>query len=360
MPHRVTQAELVMKTPNNQQGIALLVLVFFIALATIAYLVKSIDTGSIKNHRNKKTAIVLSVAKTALIGYLVDNQSKPGTLPCPDINNDGSGDTSGTNSCAGYIGRLPSKQLGLAMLEDADGECLWYAISPVFRNQMTAANRALNPINGTTLGSLTLVDNSGNALPASVNPVIAVVISPGAPVAGQNRSGAVTTYCSGDSVATKYLDIKGAVNNATGNVAGNNYTFILGNQDNTFNDRFVYIKASDIYSTLRNRMVKEILGNVSVHSGVVDYYDSYTIYPCPSASQTGNSDCTLLTGFVPYNDATLPLQYAALGSWLVDNNWFGLASYTYYSPTHVKVTVADAFGSNSCDANMNTFTCTSP
>ena len=354
------QAGLVMKTRNSQRGMALFMLFFILVLATTVYVIKSLDSIGIKNQRNKETAKVLSEAKTTLIGYLADNQSKPGTLPCPDLTNDGSADTSGANNCAGYIGRLPAKQLGLPMLKDADGECIWYAISPVFRNQMTAANRALNPINGATSGSLTLMDNNGNALPASVNPLIAIVIAPGPPITGQNRSGVATTYCPGDSVAAKYLDTKNAVNNSTGNVSGNNYTFILGNQGNTFNDRIVYIKASDIYSTLRKRMVKEILGNVAVHSGVVDYYDSYTNYPCPSATQTGDSDCLLSTGYVPYNDATKPLQYAALGSWLASNGWFGLASYTYYGTTHVKVTVADAFGSNSCDANMNTFTCTSP
>jgi hypothetical protein len=356
------------KQHNKQSGAALIIFFLVLILAGSAVLFSLLDSNGIKNERNKKTAAALAEAKTALIGYAMQQATKPGTLPCTDTDNDGSANTSGTNSCAAYIGRLPWKQLGLPMLRDGDGECLWYAISPVFRNTMNNVTRIANPLNTATSGTITLVDDADTPL-AGINPVIAVVIAPGAPVAGQSRSGAATIYCLGDSAAAKYLDSKGAVNNATGNVVGNNYTFKLGKIDSTFTDRFLYITANEFYQGLRKRMVKEILGNLDIPSGPVNYFNDVTkgngTYPCPAATPTGNMDCTPplpIVGYVPYNDPNpaVSLQYATLGSWLADNGWFAMATYSYYSPTHVKVTLADVLGSYSCDANSNVFTCSSP
>ena len=337
-----------------------MVMVFFIVLISAAAFFSGVDGVNIRLEREKQNIEILSEAKAALIGYALQNPLKPGTLPCTDSDNDGSvNKTLDDDSCVANIGRLPWKDLGLSMLKDKDGECLWYALSPVFRNTMTAATRAANPLNITTSGTITLVDDTDNPL-AGINPVIAVLIAPGAAIAEQSRSTGATTNCPGDSNAANYLDTKGGVNNATGNVATNDYTFKLGKLSSTFDDQFTYITAKEFKNALRIRMVKEILGNTTVHSGPVDYYDTNTNYPCPAATVIGNQDCTLSTGFVPYNDPGLALQYAALGSWLTTNGWFTSATYAYFSPTHVKLTLADPFGSYSCDANANIFTCSSP
>ena len=346
--------------PDKQKGAALALLALVILIVGATVLFSALDSRGITIARTKNTAAALAEAKMGLIGYAVLSAAKPGALPCTDNNNDGSADTSGTNSCAAYIGRVPWKQLGISKLKDAVGECLWYALSPIYRNQMTAATRTSNPLNGNTSGSITLVDDAGTPYSASINPVIAVIMAPGSPLAGQNRNGPTST-CPGDSIAAKYLDSKGGINNATGNVSGNNYTFKLGKIDSTFNDQFVYITAKEFYRILRQRMVKEVLGNVDVPSGPVNYFISNGHYPCPAATITGNEDCMLTTGFVPYNDAALgPLQYAALGIWLSSNGWYGLANYSYISSTHVKLNVTDGLGSYTCDANINTFSCSSP
>jgi hypothetical protein len=229
---------------------------------------------------------------------------------------------------------------------------------------MTAANRALNPINGNTVGTISLVDSADVPM-VSVNPVIAVVVAPHNPVSGQNRSGLATNYCLGDSLPANYLDAKGAVNNATGNVAGNNYTFKLGKTDAGFNDQLIYITANDFFPKLRKRIAKEILGDVDIPSGLVKYYQTpvltpHNSYPCPANTVAGNEDCGVATGFVPYNDASVSLQYTTLGGWLIDNGWFAVTTYTYISPTHIKVTVTDPLGSYTCDANMNIVSCSSP
>ena len=347
-----------------QRGGALIIFLLVLVLAGTTVLFSALDSSAIKVERDKKTAASLAEAKAALIGYALTNSGKPGTLPCTDNNNDGSADGSGSNNCAAFIGRLPWKQLGISMLRDSYGECLWYALSPTFRNQMTIANRVSSPINSNTVGTISLVDDT-EAPFGNINPVIAVVIAPNNPVNGQNRSGAATNYCPGDSLSVNYLDLRGSVNNATGNVAGNNYTFKLGKIDSSFNDKLVYITAKEFYPALRKRIVREIVGNVDTPSGVFQYYQTpvgmpHNAYPCPASTVGGNEDCTINTGFVPYNDVTTDLKYTALRSWLINNGWFAMTTYKYITATHIKVTLADAFGSFTCDANMNVVSCTVP
>lgn len=348
---------------KRHKGIALLLVVFFVALVVTTYIVKSVDSSNVKNEQNSKTLEALAEAKSALIGYAVLHASKPGTLPCPDTDNNGSANPSGAG-CTSFIGRLPWKSLGVSMLKDSSGECLWYALSPVFRNPMTLAQRVASPLNGATAGSVTVVDNNDTPI-GNANPAIAVIIAPNYPVGGQARSGVATVYCSGDSIPAKYLDTKGAVNNATGNNVGDAYTFKKGTKDNGFNDNIIYITANDFFPVLRKRIAKEIIGDVDVRSGLVDYYEQplaapHNNYPCPASTFNGNEDCSPpapIVGFVPYNDALIDLQYTALGNWLINNGWFPMATYRYISSTHVTVTVTDPFGSYTCDLNMNVVNC---
>lgn len=348
---------------HTQQGGALILLLLILVMAGIAALFSLLDGSDVKLERDNKTYEALAEAKAALIGYAVLHPSKPGTLPCTDSDNNGMGNPNGTN-CTTYIGRFPWKELDVPMLKDGHGECLWYALSPVFRQSMTTGMRLASPLNSTTNGTINLVNDLDVPL-ASANPVIAVVMAPNYPVNGQNRSGVATPYCPGDSIATNYLDVKGAVNNATGNVVGFNYTFKKGVTDNNFNDQVIYITANEFYPSLRKRITKEILGDVDVPSGLFNYYRTVVAppntYPCPAKSVAGDADCNPPLGNnVPYNDTTTPLQYPVIGNWLTNNGWFAMTTYTYVNSKHIKVTVTDPLGSYTCDANMNIVSCSSP
>ncbi len=352
---------------NKQSGTALIIFFLVLILAGMAVLFSTLDSNGIKIERDKKTAAALAEAKAALLGWSAGHATMPGALPCPDTNNTGS-----KGACtvfAGIIGRLPWKTLGIIDLRDGNGECLWYALSPIYRDTIAVASRGPSPINSNIPGTIMVMGADGITLSVPVNPVIAVIIAPGAPLTGQDRSSAVSTVCGGNTTASNYLDSALGVNNSTGNVAGSNYTFIAGAASNTFNDRLIYITAAEFYQAVRKRIVKEILGNLDVPSGPVNYFNDVTkgngTYPCPAATPTGNMDCTPplpIVGNVPYNDPNpaVSLQYATLGSWLTENGWFGLATYSYTNATHVKVTLADVLGSYSCDANANVFTCASP
>ncbi len=367
MPHKAMQAELVMKIRNSQHGMALLILVFFLSLVATAYVVHSLSSVGIKNERDKKTAAALAEAKVALIGWSASHATMPGALPCPDLNiaaaNNGS--SSACTNTTGIIGRLPWKALGIGDVRDGDGECLWYAVSPIYRNTIlvTSRNSVVNRLNNTVPGTIVVRNSNGVNLPAPVNPVIAVIISPGAPLAGQSRNSAVSTQCGGNNTASNYLDSANGVNNSTGNVSGTNYIFTAGASSSTFNDKVIYITAEELYRPVRKRMVKEILGNADVPAGPVDYYiNNGSNYPCPSATTVGGQNCTLSTGFVNSATSGMALAYTppALKSWLANNNWFASAVYTYTDVTHVKLQITDPLGSYSCSASSSTYSCSTP
>jgi hypothetical protein len=344
---------------TRQQGHALLLLMLVMGLVIAAYLLSAFDSQTLRIAKDQKTAMALADAKTALIGWSAGHATMPGSLPCPDINNTGSSGT--CTATSGLIGRLPWKTLGVVNLTDGSGECLWYAVSPLYRNTISVSSRLTNPVNSTTPGTIGIVGPDGTELPAPANAVVAVIMAPGDPLPGQERSGGVGTVCGGNTMAANYLEAAQGINNATGNAVGNQYKFIAGTASSTFNDKLIYITLDDLYRVVKKRMVKEILGNVAVHSGPVRYYDKQLgqqRYPCPSSSPNGNSNCANTVGFV--NNSGMGLQYAALGSWLNNNGWFGLAAYTYLSPVHVQVRIADASSGYSCDANANVFTCASP
>ena len=224
-------------------------------LSAVGFIFDLMNSSSIKEVRLNQTGKALVQAKEALIGFSVGSDTMPGTLPCPDRTNDGVSDSCSASSS---IGRLPWKTLGLSDLRDGDGECLWYALSPVYRNIITTAQRGTNisrpALNSTTAGSITVLNEQAVALPAPINKVIAVIIAPGLPLVGQSRANLGSTVCGGNITASNYLDLSNLFNNATGNRVGNNLSFIMGKVDGSFNDRLAYIMQEDLYAPLRKRI----------------------------------------------------------------------------------------------------------
>ena len=347
---------LAIKNCNAQKGGALIIMVVILLLAGTTVLFSKLNASGVKIERDKKTTMALATAKAALIGWSAGHDTMPGALPCPDTSNSGSsGVCTGT---AGIIGRLPWKTLGLSDLRDGDGECLWYALSPLYRDTIATGSRGgVNSINSNIPGTITVKGVVDIALP---NSVIAVIIAPSTPLAGQARNSSSSTVCGGNTTASNYLDAAQGVNNSTGNVSVSNYTFIAAASSSTFNDRLIYITAKEFYMAVRKRIANEILGTNSIHAGPAKYYDTFGTYPFPSTTVAGNSTPLLTKSFVNNSAKGMGLQYANLGSWLDNNGWYALASYTYTSANHVNLTLADALGSYSCDAKANVFTCTSP
>ena len=304
----------------------LMVLVFLVGLSMTAYLIGAASKANVQAGRDSKTMAALALAKTALIGWAVSNPTKPGTLPCTDTLNAGSAVTSGT-SCAAYAGRLPWKQLGIGDVRDGSGECLWYALAPVFRNAMnvSGANSRVNfPLNSNTPGTITVKDLNGQTVASQV---VAVILAPGAPLAGQSRADSGSTVCGGNTTAANYLETANGINNATGNYDTVNLTltFVAGDAGSTFNDRLIAITMEDLYGPLRKRIAAEMFGTSSPTYGLLWYYNANHAYPwAANASYMQQAGST--SQYLPYGD--LNFTVSSLNAWLVNNRWRELATYT--------------------------------
>ncbi|MGB8518322.1 MAG: hypothetical protein WCD45_10600, partial [Gallionella sp.] len=119
------------KTPvqQSQCGATLLVMMLILIIGITSVLLSKLNSSAPNLSRQQQTTAALALAKDALIGRAASDANLPGSLPCPDNNDDGSADLLSGNDCTHYLGRLPWKSLGLADVRDGDGEHLWYALS---------------------------------------------------------------------------------------------------------------------------------------------------------------------------------------------------------------------------------------
>jgi hypothetical protein len=148
--------------------VAILMLVVLV-LGSLYLVVSGLSTAAAEGRFNQSasSAQTLQQAKEALIARAALDRTRPGSLPCPDLDNDGDADLLAGNDCPAYIGRLPWKTLGLPDLRDAAGERLWYALSQNFTDSDAYV------INPDSQGSLTVP----GITPAGG--IVAIVFAPG-------------------------------------------------------------------------------------------------------------------------------------------------------------------------------------
>jgi len=119
------------RTHKQQAGQALIAILLMIGFGVAALVYAYTNPAAIKIETDKKTIYALAQARDALIGYAAglnySGTERPGNLPCPDANDNGSGESS-CDTPASRVGRLPWKTLGLPDLRDGYGERLWYAV----------------------------------------------------------------------------------------------------------------------------------------------------------------------------------------------------------------------------------------
>ena len=114
------------RTPARQCGAALLVFMLIFFLASMSWLLSQTDALQSRARADQTTAAALAQAREALIGRAAADKERPGSLPCPDFDDDGEA-TNG--SCSVTVGRLPWKTLDLPDLRDGEGNRLWYALA---------------------------------------------------------------------------------------------------------------------------------------------------------------------------------------------------------------------------------------
>jgi hypothetical protein len=238
---------------SAQQGAALLVLLSIILL-TIGYTVISgLNKNRLVAEREAITAKALAQAKEALIGYAMMYPEThlhmvPGHFLCPDIGTSSPEGTAGS-SCgatgASVIGHLPWRTLGLSTLKDADGNCLWYAVSGNYKN-----NPKANLLNWDTVGQFRIVAEDGTTVIAGNTPAdqaVAVIFAPGPPIGGQNRNNMGGT-CGKDYNAAHFLDVLGSINNASVSPTAEGVTtFAARGPADSFNDRLLWITRDDLF-----------------------------------------------------------------------------------------------------------------
>ncbi len=325
-PHRIPQAS----PPNRHRGQAALILLGVLVAGSGYVLLSSLNSSQIDAERAQRTSDALSQAKEALVAYAVQDANRPGSLPCPDVNNDGWSkieDYSGTN-CVALVGRLPWKTLGLSDLRDGSGERLWYAITNDFRSNAPMSTAPGTPLNSNSVGSLSVTGT------ISATQVVAVVLAPGPALI---RQGGSTQQLRGDVVCpgptftstpacdpANYLDAAGVVDNADGDP-----NYVAEAATNQFNDRLAVVAAADLFPAVEIRAARELRVQLASH------YANW-------------ANATLVTNprgwypwAAPFNTPTT--AYAGLNG----QKW-GLAPFSDASVAWASPTISDVDGSRSC------------
>ena len=312
---------------TRHRGQAIILLVLILALGAGFLIFSAAGSRSTDPVRNQHTEAALALARDALLGRAVADVNRPGSLPCPDTNNDGSAELLVGNNCPSYIGRLPWRTLQLPDLRDGDGERLWYALSSAFRDDNSA-----QPINTDTLGTITVY--AGNNTTVLRNNVAAVIFAPGAPMGSQARSSTQTTACptTGTIIiqsfcASNYLESLSGTDNASASGP-----YISGPETPTFNDRLLVVDNVELMTPVEARAAREIL--TALRS-----YKSGSFCACyPWAGKNDNNGAANLnrrTGWVPlvsadtgrandWSNATPPVTIPA---WLIGNMWWKVFFY---------------------------------
>lgn len=216
---------------SRQGGAALLLLLLALTLAFSVAAWRYFSSDMLRNQKMERTVQALATAKAALLARAAMDDNRPGSLPCPDIDNDGTANGTVPNDVCEdelYIGRFPHRTLEMDDLRDGDGERLWYALSPNFRDADGI------DINSTTPSEINLNGDSET---------IAVVFSAGKPLAGQ-----ITR--SSNSVSD-YLE---------SNPAADSKTFIAGNITENFNDLAISIRKDEWLKLIAPRILDLVRG----------------------------------------------------------------------------------------------------
>ena len=297
----------------KQRGAVLMVMIVILVIGITTALVGTLSTSALQSVRQGKTATALVQAKDALLGRAVSDNNRPGSLPCPDTDNDGSAELFSGNVCPNNIGRLPWRTLKISDLRDGNGERLWYALSPDFRDHPD-----VEPLNSNTKGTLEVYQADGATLQTQAGyDAVAVIFSPGSSISSQTRSTVAE-----QNNAANYLDIANTRNNAT--AAG---PFISGTKSDTFNDQLLYITTKSLMPLIEKRVAG------MVKRALTDYYTTNNYYPW--AVQIGGGDYDADDG---ENRGWLPNDAADGGTaawgadspplWYFTNQWYSLIYYS--------------------------------
>jgi len=301
----------------HQRGAALLIFLLIGVIAALSLMLNHL--GPRTNTLGRQFTIrALAQAKDAIIGWSASHSTTPGMLPCPeDItlignpNKEGQAQ-SGCSDTSPSVGRLPWRTLKIPQLLDDAGEPLWYAVSPGFRSP--------SKINGSSLGQL--------AIDGSPNSVVAVIFSPGPPLARQNRT--IPTPALPPDIA-QYLE---------GYDLSGKGSFISSGAANLFNDRLLTITRDEFFRVVDRRILSELRGDEG--SGLISYYSDTGAFP-PEGSDLSSIFPSLLS--------------TAATNFMSNNNWYSLLTYSVSTDLQKATLVINAPSAMTCTITPSQSTC---
>lgn len=344
--YRVVQAELMMtclsKAERKQNGAALILLVFILAIAMTTYLVKTFNSDRLKVDQEQRVMQNLADAKEALIAWAVSNSINPGQMPYPDRAGgggyDGRSDCLLPNTTFNYnflIGQLPiygqtapciSPQTGLGVnSQDAHGNRLWYAVSRnlVRKYDTPATNPIINSsiVSNPTYPWLRVLDKNGNPIS---NRVAAVVIAPDDVIGSQSRSNTATR----DNFLDQFQI--GATMHSNHDYDQPNEDFFIVDGLTEFNDKLVYITIDELMVALEKRVAREVVASLSRY-----YFDSAAnsenrYYPYATI---GTNTCVdgQFYGGLPLTPCATADIASYLPVWFTQNQWENFMFYAISS-----------------------------
>jgi hypothetical protein len=303
----------------RQRGAVLIAMVLAVLIVTGTGLLASGVALSQKLAAQREVTTSLAKAREALISYAVtytDNyghntRGGVGRLPCPSSRPHSSPALSCGRNAIGYLPAVWSrgnKRIEIDYLEYFLKQNLWYAVSPEFR--YNPAHNALNPSVKAGLLQLNSYDD-----------VVAVVIHPGEPQAGQNR-------------AAVNADIHAFLEKE--NADGDN-VYEMGVENN---DRIVAITKKELMPLMERR----VLG--IVRDWLMEYYDENKYFPFAARLGDPTAACEegLLVGVVALSqgNCVMPSLGALLNDTIpkgrtVAQTWFGRYDWSRFMYYHLDV-----------------------
>ena len=322
---------------KQQSGLALLVFVIALALASIAYFLSGVSADEQQIKQQQTTREALTRAKQALLAYAMNytaiegtGAEGPGKLPCPDTNDDGAKDL-GCNAFIESPGRLPYRDLGIDDLRDGNNERLWYAVSNNF------GTAGVTIINTATTGRITLKNRDGSL---SVNDgagpdgVIAVIISPGKTLVRQDG------YVQKRTTNAERLDPRNYLDIAFVNTANeeDNVDFENGDSVNglmpgpvrdaagniIINDMIEIITYADMAAYMHAKVAGDIADAVTAFRSNCGYWPEATPFDSTQLAGSFVRQAGNLQGHLPVDDNEWDAGGCAedlLPEWIVNEEW---------------------------------------
>lgn len=169
---------------KRERGISLPLFLAMLATGGALLTLGKHFSHSAGQRRQSAESQALQDAREALIARAVNDENRPGSLPCPDLTTDddawanhpgdGKADMLTRNQCPSLVGWLPWVTLSLPQVRDRHAIPLWYVIAPGLRDDESAA-----PINSTSATGLATDHESE---------IAALLIAPGKPISEQQRT----------------------------------------------------------------------------------------------------------------------------------------------------------------------------